>query len=61
MIVKRRMGEARSKDEQNAETAIAMVPGWRGREGEISYGMMVGGLNNRNWRIEVADPPLSLV
>lgn len=50
----RRMGEARTPDEQNAEAAIRMVPAWAGSESDIAYRMMVGGLNNRNWHIEVA-------
>ncbi|KAA8606155.1 choline/ethanolamine kinase family protein [Salipiger aestuarii] len=54
MIEKRRMGEARTTDERIAEAAIRLVPDWRGRAAHVSYRMMVGGLNNRNWRIEVA-------
>lgn len=51
MIVKRRLGEARSQYERDVETAIGKVPQWQGKE--IHYGMLVGGLNNRNWRIQV--------
>lgn len=52
MMAKRKLGEARSQYERDVEAAIRQVPQWEGRE--IHYGMLVGGLNNRNWRIQVA-------
>jgi thiamine kinase-like enzyme len=53
MTPTRRVGEARTQDEQNVEIAIRKVPAWQGREGDIAYRMMVGGLNNRNWHVSV--------
>ncbi|MGC4025499.1 MAG: choline/ethanolamine kinase family protein [Mesorhizobium sp.] len=55
MIVKRRLGEARTQYEHDVEAAIRRVPEWEGKE--VVYGMLVGGLNNRNWRIQVAGAP----
>ena len=52
MIVKRRLGEARTQYEHDVEAAIRRVPELKGRD--VVYGMLVGGLNNRNWRIQVA-------
>lgn len=52
MIGKRKLGEGRTRDEQGVEAAIRRVPQWQGRD--VTYGMLVGGINNRNWRIEVA-------
>lgn len=54
MIV-RRIGEGQSPDERAAEAAIALVPQWRGRA--LTYAMLVGGLSNRNWRVEVTGDP----
>jgi thiamine kinase-like enzyme len=51
MIVTRKLGEARSQYERDVEAAIRKVPQWR--DSEITYGMLVGGLNNRNWRVQV--------
>ncbi|MDO6587424.1 choline/ethanolamine kinase family protein [Salipiger sp. 1_MG-2023] len=59
MTPKRRIGEARTQDEHSAEAAIRSVPGWQGREDDIVYRMMVGGLNNHNWHISVAGDPRS--
>ncbi|MEI4472093.1 choline/ethanolamine kinase family protein [Frigidibacter sp. MR17.24] len=54
MILNRRLGEGETADERTAEAAIRRVPQWQDRLHDVSYGMLVGGLNNRNWRISVA-------
>ncbi|WP_420342143.1 phosphotransferase [Paenirhodobacter sp.] len=54
-MIRRKLGEARTRYEQDVEAAIRRVPQWVGRE--VSYGMLVGGLNNRNWRIEIGGDP----
>lgn len=51
MIIRRKLGEARSQYERDVEAAIRRVPQWRGRD--VYYGMLVGGLNNRNWRVQI--------
>lgn len=51
MIGKRRLGEANTQYERDAEAAIRRVPEWQGKD--VVYGMLVGGLSNRNWRVQV--------
>ena len=41
-MIRRKLGEARTRYEQDVEAAIRRVPQWVGRE--VSYGMLVGGL-----------------
>ncbi len=55
MIIRRALGEGQTQYERDAEAAIRLVPQWVGRD--ISYRMMVGGLNNRNWRVEIYSDP----
>lgn len=55
MIIRRKLGEARSQYERDVEAAIRRVPQWQGRD--IYYGMLVGGLNNRNWRVQIEGDP----
>lgn len=55
MIIRRKLGEARSQYERDVEAAIRRVPQWQGKD--IYYGMLVGGLNNRNWRVQIEGDP----
>ncbi|MFT4009056.1 MAG: phosphotransferase [Nocardioidaceae bacterium] len=49
----RRLGEARTDGERTAEQVIRRVEAWSGRE--ISYSPVHGGLQNENWRVNIAD------
>ncbi len=51
-MIRKRLGEATSQYERDVEAAIRRVPQWTGKD--VLYGMLVGGLNNRNWRIQIA-------
>jgi thiamine kinase-like enzyme len=51
MLIKRKIGEATTQYERDVEAAVARIESWNGRS--ISYSMMVGGISNQNWRIEV--------
>jgi len=57
MLSERRLGEAVTPDEADLEGVVRRVDGWRGRD--VRYAMLVGGLNNRNWRVRVEDDPRS--
>ncbi len=51
MLIKRKIGEATTQYEHDVESAVARIKSWNGLN--ISYSMMVGGISNQNWRIEV--------
>ena len=46
------MGTARTSAERAAEKVLAGVEQWRGRE--LSYAPVSGGLQNSNWRVDIA-------
>ncbi len=51
MDIKRKRGEAITDYERDVEAAIMLVDQWRDRE--VTYSMLVGGISNQNWRLEV--------
>ncbi len=51
----RRLGEARTPDELAIEAAIGRVPLFQ--DGQVSYRMLVGGINNRNWLVAAEGHP----
>lgn len=54
-MIERSLGEAETPEERAVEAAIARLPDWTGRK--LSYGRLVGGISNSNWRIAVEGEP----
>lgn len=48
-------GRAQTEDHRRVEKCLDAVDEWRGRD--VRYAPVVGGLQNSNWRLDVADDP----
>jgi len=53
------LGSAATPDEARLEAAIGSIADWQGRH--LRYAFVPGGLNNMNWRVQVAGAPTDYI
>lgn len=51
MVAIRQLGEGTTPNELDLEAVVRRVPDWQGRA--VRYRMLVGGINNNNWVVDV--------